>query len=252
MNLKSLIKKKVEKKLKRYLNIIPEYKQEIRFYYYKSLGINFNKVLDIGAYLGTWKEMFEKIFPSSKILMIEANRQKEEDLKKKGKYLIALLGSKNNEIINYFKCENEHISSGNSVYKELTNYKFQPEERKTITLSTLLKNSVGFDLIKIDTQGSELEILKGGKRIIKKTKFLLLEISIAEYNLKAPQCQQVLKYLEDNNFLLVDIFDLHYRNGSLTHFDGFFVNKKYKKLIKLLNLKLQKNLFKKFYDFKGQ
>ena len=115
----------------------------------------------------------------------------------------------------------------------------------------MLKNSVGFDLIKIDTQGSELEILKGGKRIIKKTKFLLLEISIAEYNLKAPQCQQVLKYLEDNNFLLVDIFDLHYRNGSLTHFDGFFVNKKYKKLGKLLNLKLQKNLFTKFYDLKG-
>ena len=61
MNLKHLIKKKIEKKIKKYFKIIPEYKQEVRFNYYKSLGINFNKVLDIDAYLGTWKEMFEKL-----------------------------------------------------------------------------------------------------------------------------------------------------------------------------------------------
>jgi len=61
MNLKHLIKKKIEKKIKKYFKIISEYKQEVRFNYYKSLGINFNKVLDIGAYLGTWKEMFEKL-----------------------------------------------------------------------------------------------------------------------------------------------------------------------------------------------
>ena len=62
MNLKHLIKKKIEKKIKKYFKIIPEYKQEVRFNYYKSLGINFNKVLDIGAYLGTlernvWKNI---------------------------------------------------------------------------------------------------------------------------------------------------------------------------------------------------
>ena len=76
-------KKKIQKKLSKYFKIVPEYKQEVRFFYYKSLGIKFNKVLDIGAYLGTWKDMFEKIFPESKILMIEANREKEEILKKK-------------------------------------------------------------------------------------------------------------------------------------------------------------------------
>jgi len=83
MWLKDLIKKKIQKKLSKYFKIVPEYKQEVRFFYYKSLGIKFNKVLDIGAYLGTWKDMFEKIFPESKILMIEANREKEEILKKK-------------------------------------------------------------------------------------------------------------------------------------------------------------------------
>ena len=72
-----LIKKKIEKKLRKFSKTVPEYKQEVRFFYYKSLGIKFDKVLDIGAYLGTWKDMFEKIFPESKILMIEANRKKD-------------------------------------------------------------------------------------------------------------------------------------------------------------------------------
>ena len=211
MNFKTLIKKKIEKKIRKFFKIIPEYSQQVRFNYYKSLGINFKKVLDIGAYLGTWKDMFQKIFPEAEILMIEANQEKEEILKKKGKYFIALLGA-----------EDERI------FIENTNYKFRPEKKKTIKLSTLLKNQSGFDLIKIDTQGSELDILKGSIEIVEKTKFLLLELSIVEYNFKAPRYLQVIKYLEENNFKLIDIFDLHYRNGSLIQIDGFFKNNRFK------------------------
>ena len=236
MWLKNLIKKKIQKKLRKFLKITPEYAQEERFLYYKSLGIKFDKVLDIGAYLGTWKDMFEKIFPESRILMIEANKEKEEILEKKGEYLIALLGARDDELVDYFKCTNENISSGNSIFEENTNYQFNPEKRKTITLSTLLKDHSEFDLIKIDTQGSELNILKGGIEIVKKSKFLLLELSIVEYNLKSPSCAEVIKYLEENDFVLIDIYDLNYRNKSLIQIDGFFVNKKFESLAKLLNL----------------
>ena len=71
----------------------------------------------------------------------------------------------------------------------------------------MLKDQSGFDLIKIDTQGSELNILKGSIEIVEKTKFLLLELSVVEYNFNAPTYLQVIKYLEENNFKLIDIFD---------------------------------------------
>ena len=35
--------------------------QEDRFNFYKKIGIKFNKVLDIGAYEGHWKDMFKSI-----------------------------------------------------------------------------------------------------------------------------------------------------------------------------------------------
>ena len=231
---KSLINKWVKKKLRKFIKAIPQHEQEVRFKHYKSLGITFNKVLDIGAYMGTWKDMFKKIFPDSDILMIEANRKKEDILKKKGKYLIALLGSKDDETVNYFKCTDENIASGNSIFEENTSYKFEPEIRKTITLSTLLQDSSGFDLIKMDTQGSELSILEGGKEIVEKTKFLVLELAVVNYNLKSPSYDEVIKYLNLRGFTLVDIVGLHYRNGSLTNFDGFFVNTRFKDLSNLL------------------
>ena len=99
MSLKDKIKNKIEKKIKKIFKILPEYDQKKRLCYYKSIGINFDRVLDIGAYIGSWKEMFQTIYPNADILMIEGNREKEEILKKKGKYLIALLGSENEKIV---------------------------------------------------------------------------------------------------------------------------------------------------------
>ena len=237
MSLKDKIKNKIEKKFKKIFKILPEYDQKKRLCYYKSIGINFDRVLDIGAYIGSWKEMFQTIYPNADILMIEANREKEEILKKKGKYLIALLGSEDEKIVDYYKCYDESISSGNGIFKENTKFKFLAEKRKTIKLSSLLNNNTGYDLIKIDTQGSELEIIKGGLDIVANSKFLLLELSIVKYNFNSPNYLEVLSYLCEIGFKLVDIFDLHYRNKSLIQIDGFFINTNFKKLDELVSSK---------------
>ena len=65
--------------------VVSELEKRLRFY--ENHGINFKKILDIGAYNGEWKDAIQKIFPQSEILMIEANQDKEEILKKKGKYI---------------------------------------------------------------------------------------------------------------------------------------------------------------------
>jgi hypothetical protein len=78
----------------------------------------------------------------------------------------------------------------------------------------------------MDVQGSELDIIKGGLDIIKKTRFLLLELQILEYNKNAPMLTEVLAYLKKINFDLADVFDLLYSStGSLIQIDGFFVNR---------------------------
>jgi FkbM family methyltransferase len=196
-----------------------------RLRFYKNKGVNFKNVLDIGACNGSWSLLVKSIFPETSILMVEANNDKEQILKKVGNYKIALLSSEAGKEVNYYKSVSGD-TSGNSIYLENTNYKFIPERRITTTLKLIAPKDVDYDLIKMDVQGSELDIIKGGLDIIKKSKFLLLELQISEYNKDAPMLSEVLFFLKKINFDLVDIFDLLYSpTGSLIQIDGFFVNR---------------------------
>jgi FkbM family methyltransferase len=196
-----------------------------RLRFYKNKGIDFNNVLDIGACNGSWSLLLKSIFPEANILMVEANNDKEHILKKIGNYKIALLSSQADKEVNYYKSVSGD-ASGNSIYLENTNYKFIPERRITTTLKLIVPKDADYDLIKMDVQGSELDIIKGGLDIIKKSKFLLLELQIFEYNKDAPMLSDVLTFLKKINFDLVDVFDLLYSStGSLIQIDGFFVNR---------------------------
>jgi FkbM family methyltransferase len=196
-----------------------------RLRFYKNKGIDFNNFLDIGACNGSWSLLVKSIFPEANILMVEANNDKEHILKKIGNYKIALLSSEADKEVNYYKSVSGD-ASGNSIYLENTNYKFIPERRITTTLKLIVPKDADYDLIKMDVQGSELDIIKGGLDIIKKSKFLLLELQIFEYNKDAPMLSEVLTFLKKINFDLVDVFDLLYSStGSLIQIDGFFVNR---------------------------
>jgi FkbM family methyltransferase len=200
---------------------------EKRFNYYKSINVDFKNVLDIGAYEGQWSKLFTSIYPDADVLMIEANTEKENTLKQIGNYKIALLGEEDNKEVDYYKCLNG-VPTGNGIYPENTEYQFKPEKRKAITLLTLLGSEKRFDLIKMDVQGSELNIIKGALPIIKNTKYLLLELQTAPYNKGAPQMEEVVSYLHSINFGFVDLFDLMYINNHLIQVDGLFINRNIK------------------------
>jgi len=48
---------------------------------------------------------------------------------------------------------------------------------KAVTLDSVTDNLDKIDLLKIDVEGAELKVLKGARKTLVKTKFLLLEIS---------------------------------------------------------------------------
>jgi len=195
-----------------------------RLQYYKDQGSIFNKVLDIGAYEGEFYLMFKEFFPKADILMIEANEEKESRLKSIGPYKIALLGSEDNKEVDYYKCK-DGVPTGNGIYRENTQFKFESEKKKSITLPTLLGSDNGYDLIKMDVQGSELDIIKGALPIIKKTDSLLLELQTLEYNKGAPMASDVISYLQGIGFDMVDILNLMYSENHLIQVDVLFINR---------------------------
>ena len=71
-------------------------------------------------------------------------------------------------------------------------------------------------LVKLDTQGSELMILSGAKELMKlKPAYVLLEVSIREYNVGAPKMIDVINYMAERGYAISDILDRTYIEGRL-------------------------------------
>jgi hypothetical protein len=122
-----------------------------------------------------------------------------------------------------------NIGTGASIYKENTEWyeigKFDLIEVNVNTLDNLnfFPNET-IDLIKIDVQGSELDILMGGSKTTKRTKYVLLEVSTLEYNLKAPLIDEVVKKMREFYFKIEDIMDFKYYNNQIFQMDFLFKN----------------------------
>jgi len=181
--------------------------QEDSFARLKGLGFNPKVCLDIGAYEGNWAVDLKKIFPEMAILMLEGQSEKEAALKKVKEqykdvdYRIALLGAEEREVV-FNKYE-----TASSVLSEHHATGAQTETKTLQLLDNLVKNTP-FEkpgLIKIDTQGYELEVLKGGEKTLAAAEFVLLEVSMLDIYKDVPLVAEVMAFMDQRGFVLYDI-----------------------------------------------
>ena len=135
----------------------------------KKSGFYPRTILDIGAQVGDFGVPVHEIWPEAKIFMIEANQDHAIHLREFPwllGYEIALLGDKNKSRVKYY-ASTRRLDGGNSIFKEQTGYFDNCEVRliPMITLDSLIQRRKikNIDFIKIDVQGSELNIINGGE-----------------------------------------------------------------------------------------
>ena len=84
---------------------------------------------------------------------------------------------------------------------------------KTSTLdSLLLDNDHSFEFIKLDTQGSELDILQGGKDVLNEAEFVLIECmnsKLKKYNEGSPTENEIINFMRSKGFPYQLIVDEH-------------------------------------------
>ena len=193
--------------------------------------INPKYILDIGCGHGEWFLKCNIFFPNATYLLFDANKinKKKLDILKKNNlnitYKICLLSSAIKEL-KFF-----NMGYGSSVYEEKTNFS---REAEYITSSTLkhelsdLKFNSSNNIIKLDVQGSEIDILKGLGNNIIFFEIIILETSVKEYNKGSPLFIDVINFMNEKNYSLYDIYDLKRlgKNKSfLVQFDAVFVRK---------------------------
>lgn len=183
--------------------------------------------LDIGACKG-WAIPFIKtqLYTLERMEMIEANRMHEKELSIISQelnipYKIEVLSDAIKEVIFHLDGAGAESSGpGNSYFKEDTlHYVNTPQEtRTTNTLDNIYSDEDTFDIIKMDTQGSELDIIKGGLKLISRTKALILEENVVPFNIGAPLHEEVKSYVESLGFTMVAI--LEDKNSTIQNSKG--------------------------------
>lgn len=165
-------------------------------------------IYDIGACVLEWTFAAKTIWPEARILVFDAMRVLESLYKEHGlDYHIGVLSDEDGKEVRFY--QNELLPFGNSYYREVGTggaADLFPEERsvvmKTRRLDTVVRelDVPQPDLIKIDVQGSEGDVIRGGLATLRKTSRLIVELQDSGYNQGAPAAPVVKKLLEDAGF----------------------------------------------------
>lgn len=195
----------------------------------KKLGWKPDICIDVGAYEGQWAQMFRSIFPDAHVLMIEAQEAKEPFLQKIAStsngmldYRLALLGASDEGEVEFFEME-----TGSSVYEEASCYPRTKVKKKLTTLDSLIERHPPVretQMLKIDTQGYELEILRGAAKTIQALDVILMETSLIPINKSAPLFSDVIDFLTQKRFNLFDFCSqIRRKDGVLWQTDLMFI-----------------------------
>lgn len=180
-------------------------------------------ILDIGAHIGQFNFFCYHYLKAKCVISVEPVLESFELLLKNSmtpEYCHNILLSNTTGVKTfYIPDESSQLSSyvlnrRNKILKEIKCH--------STTLDNLVYkiNMPFYDLIKIDTEGSEYDVLMGGKNTLKLAKFLLIEMSVDRPSIG--NYKKVIEYLEDSGFECVWVSN-NMRN--VISVDGLFVNK---------------------------
>jgi hypothetical protein len=122
------------------------------------------------------------------------------------------------------------ICTGVSYLRELTHHYTEDVFKivETALLDDVIYESFNeyktFDFIKMDTQGSERDIILGGKETIKKAKLIQIETAVLQYNQGAPLEEELVAFMSDLNFKVHCNIGNNLWNGNISAKNLVFIN----------------------------
>ena len=197
------------------------------FKHLESKGIKFMTVIDVGIAFGS--PSIYKSIPDAMYYLIEPVPACKPFLEKLSNQLNSKIfnvaaGSYNGEM-DFFVHED---ISGSSSYKQLEGKFFDGEFCKVPVrrLDGLISDPISRpSLLKIDTQGAELEVLSGATGILSEIDVLIIEVSFHEFRSGAPEFHDIVFRMHDLGYRCYEVLEGHYRyvDNALAQVDLVFV-----------------------------
>jgi FkbM family methyltransferase len=191
----------------------------------KSQGLEIKTVYDVGACVGKWtSQMKQSVLFDGDFYLFEGNPVYKDILSQQNSFVhIGVLSNPGRETVNFYNgCD-----TGDSYYKETTDHY---DNRKPITLpcrtldSVIEENNLPIpQFLKIDTQGSEIDIMAGAKKVMGKADLVYLECPIIEYNKGSPNIFDYLMLMSSYGYIPTDVLEIHRSEEVLLQIDVMFI-----------------------------
>ena len=170
-------------------------------------------IIDIGSNKGQFILLTEKLFNCKKIYSFEPIKELIEKQKKFFSYRDNInfynfaLGQKT-EKKKFFLTKRKDSSSFLKINENINNADYLIENEINVNihcLDNIINNQDLSEstLVKIDVQGYELEVLKGSLGILKKIKYILIEVSENEIYKNQALSSDIINFLKQKNFSIL-------------------------------------------------
>jgi len=204
--------------------------------------LNVKWIMDVGANVGDVAEAALKSYPNSKILCFEPVGQTHDQLTKRMSqfgerstiYKVALSDNEATADINITTQHGANSLSPQAKFHQDFNPHVREVSKEKINLVRLDDFAVQFptqkiDIMKIDVEGHELNVLKGGTHFIaNNVDVIIIEISLMrDESLQNQAVFEIFSFLHNLGFCLLNVMDLHHVEGKamqLVQMDCVFRN----------------------------
>lgn len=192
-------------------------------------------IFDVGSAGGHWSGNVIPMFPDTEYYLFEPLADIDKKYIASNKRLLdkyqwhlkcLALGEEDKEI-NFYKHDFAHSSTGITLN---SNDSFEIIKRPCMRLDTFI-NKYKLEapsLVKMDTQGCELDIIKGLGKYLEEVEILIIETWLSRgYRPNTPLIHELMNYLAKYGIYMYEVAgDYRPETGDLISQDFFFVNKK--------------------------
>jgi FkbM family methyltransferase len=196
----------------------------------RHLGLDPQCILDVGANRAGWSALAAGVFPEARFVLIEPQVEMEHHLaafcagRPSARYVLAGAGPEIGEAVQ-------------TIWDDLTGSSFLPpvkadllqvgrqREIPMVTIDSIFSETEPLpDLVKLDTQGFELEALKGASRLFGHTECFVLEVSLFCFIPGMPILCEVVEFMRQRGYVAYDICGYLRRplDGALAQLDMAF------------------------------
>ncbi len=174
------------------------------------LKYNIHTAIDVGANVGQFSKLIREALPDTPIYAFEPIRECYDALQKTfandkfyTSYKIALGSHVSEEKM--FK--NDYLPSSSLLANTHTNNTLFPHTRQvlqeTVQMTCLDELNIPLEknvLLKLDVQGYEMEVLKGGMKTLQESLIIITEVSFVELYKKQPLFNDLYQFLHSQGF----------------------------------------------------